>query len=291
MKNNLNPLVTVYMPTHKRGALINKAIDSVLSQSYKNLELIVCIDGFDGNTKEVLESYIKFDDRIKYVVNDVALGACHARNRCINIAKGEFITGLDDDDEFTPERIELFIKHFNSTADDIICTGRVYFDGEKYKKGNQSEGYITIEMLSNANLIGNQIFTRTSYMKEVNCFDTNFPAWQDYDMWFRLIKHFGKCYKLSVPTYIFHVDDSRPRITTGSKAHEGYQCFIEKHREALTKNQLRNLNIQDLLNRNQKLLFVNLINNFTCMNFKIYVKEKLKKIKLIVSVRRFLLKL
>lgn len=105
--NEVMPLVTVYMPTHNRGALIRRAIDSVLNQTYKNLELIICSDGSTDETVDILQEYCDKDPRISYVVNETSQGACYSRNRCIERAKGEFITGLDDDDEFTANRIEL----------------------------------------------------------------------------------------------------------------------------------------------------------------------------------------
>lgn len=276
--NEVMPLVTVYMPTHNRGALIRRAIDSVLNQTYKNLELIICSDGSTDETVDILQEYCDKDPRISYVVNETSQGACYSRNRCIERAKGEFITGLDDDDEFTANRIELFIERHLLEGRNILSASRLYRNDNETRVGDIFEGEITCEMLGSANLIGNQLFTKTEYIKSAGGFDTEFPAWQDYDMWYRLVSQFGSCYKLSEPTYIFYVDDNRPRITTGSRAYAGYRMFIEKHMSTLNNKQLKNLYFQDILNRSQPVTLQSLLKNITKTNFKIYLKEKLKKL-------------
>ncbi|CAM3607037.1 glycosyltransferase [Rouxiella silvae] len=276
-----NPLVSVYMPTHNRGVLIARAIDSVLNQTYKNIELIICSDGSTDETVEVLQQYTEKDPRVSYVVNETSRGACFARNRCIELAKGDFITGLDDDDEFTEDRIKIFVDFHFSSKKDILTATRFYKNDAKINVGDIYQGDITSEMLGNANLIGNQVFTKTAYLRELGGFDINFPAWQDYDMWYRLVYRFGNCFKLSQPTYIFYVDENRPRITTGSRAYAGYRMFIEKHANTLSKEQHKSLFFQDLMNRGQAITLISLLNNFTVTNAKVYLKEKLKHIALI----------
>ena len=112
----------------------------------------------------------------------------------------------------------------------------------------------------------------------------DFPAWQDYDMWYRLIQRFGDCYKIKKPTYIFNVDDDRPRITTGSKSYLGYTLFLEKHKNNLTKNNVKELAVQDIINRGQEISLVDIFKNFTIYNLGLYCRYKLKKIKLLKDI-------
>jgi len=282
--SNSKPLVSIYMPTHNRGGLITRAIDSVLNQTYQNIELIICSDGSTDETVEILKEYSNKDLRVRYVINDIPRGACFSRNRCIELAKGEFITGLDDDDEFTKDRIEIFMNFYSLTKKDILTATRFYKDNSSIKVGDIYEGYITLEMMGSANWIGNQVFTKTSYLQDLNGFDIDFPAWQDYDMWYRLVHKFGDCYKLSKPTYIFYVDEDRPRITTGSRAYTGYCMFIEKHMNTLSKRQLDNLFFQDLINRGQKLKLKDLLTRFSYFNVKFFLKEHLRRISLIKKI-------
>jgi len=276
MVNQEDPLVTVYMPTHNRGDLIRKAIDSVLNQTYKNIELIICNDGSSDHTSSILEEYSSKDNRVRYLTNETSKGACFSRNRCIEIARGDFITGIDDDDEFTDKRIEIFLNAFRVMGHSILSASRIYKDQSNEKLGDLFEGKIDIKMLGDANMIGNQLFTKTSYIRSLHGFDANFPAWQDYDMWYRLVKKYGYCFKLSEPTYIFYVDEDRPRITTGSRAHAGYLMFIDKHKASLSKSNFKSLYVQDLINRGQPITFNDLSKHLTYLNLKIFIKYKLK---------------
>lgn len=272
------PLISVYMPTHNRADILGRAIDSVLNQSYENLELIICNDASTDNTIEVVESYINKDHRIILISNLSPQGACVSRNKCIEVAKGEFITGLDDDDEFTKERLELFLNSHYSLSRDLICTSRYYKTATDVKVGDVFEGDIDISSLGNSNNIGNQLFTKTEYLKSIGGFDVNFPAWQDYDTWFRLVLAYGSCYKLSEPTYIFYVDEGRQRITTGSKAHAGYQMFVSKHENILTANNKNNLYVQDLINRGQDVTIHDIYSHFTKTNAKVYIRAIVKRV-------------
>ena len=98
------PLITVYIPTHNRSILLKRAVDSVLRQTYENFEIIICDDGSSDNTADYLVDLASRDHRVKFIRNNEPKGACFSRNRCIELAKGEFITGLDDDDEFVENR-------------------------------------------------------------------------------------------------------------------------------------------------------------------------------------------
>ena len=102
------PLVSVVMPTYNRAALLPKAIDSVLGQTYSDIELIVVNDGSTDDTEEALEPY---QDKITYIKK--SNGGCgDAKNAGLNVARGKYITHLDDDDVMMPTRIERLVDFF-----------------------------------------------------------------------------------------------------------------------------------------------------------------------------------
>jgi glycosyltransferase involved in cell wall biosynthesis len=108
--NNSNILVSTIIPTYKRADLLPRAIDSVLDQTYKNIEIIV-IDDNDPDTKfrsdtELLMNKYKDDRRIIYLKHDINRNGAAARNTGIKNARGEVICFLDDDDWFAPAKIE-----------------------------------------------------------------------------------------------------------------------------------------------------------------------------------------
>ena len=101
-------LVSVVIPTYRRGKYIAKAIDSVLSQTYNNLEIIIIDDNISNSiereqTQKIIEDIN--DSRILYIQNAKNLGGSLSRNVGIFKAKGEYITFLDDDDLYLPKKI------------------------------------------------------------------------------------------------------------------------------------------------------------------------------------------
>ena len=102
-QTNLSPLVSIIIPTHNRADLLPRAIKSVLSQSYTNYEIIVVDDGSSDNTAEIVQ---KCAPGTRYIYQENA-GASTARNKGIELAKGEWIAFLDSDDEWLPDKLKL----------------------------------------------------------------------------------------------------------------------------------------------------------------------------------------
>lgn len=133
--------VTAIITTYNRAKLLSRAIESVLNQTFPIFELIIVDDASMDDTSQVVGKYIKADDRIRYLKTEKNIGACKARNMAINVAKGDLIAGLDDDDEWTPDRIETLISYYDPkwayiTSDYLIkdATRKTkYFKKEIYK--------------------------------------------------------------------------------------------------------------------------------------------------------------
>src|SRR5689334_8143428 len=97
------PLVSIIIPTYNRSTLLLRAINSALGQTHRNIEVIVIDDGSTDDTQRVLKSLT--DTRINcYLTRNQ--GASAARNYGLQRSKGEYITFLDSDDEYYPEKIE-----------------------------------------------------------------------------------------------------------------------------------------------------------------------------------------
>jgi glycosyltransferase involved in cell wall biosynthesis len=100
----MNPLVSAVIPTHNRIQLVCRAIKSALNQTYQNLEVVVVLDGLDGNAAELLEGL--HEPRLRVVELAENKGPAEARNAGVRAAKGDWIAFLDDDDEWTSTKIE-----------------------------------------------------------------------------------------------------------------------------------------------------------------------------------------
>ena len=134
----MEELVSVIIPTYKRKFELKRAIDSVLKQTYKNIEIIVIDDNglgteWNKNVKEVIESY-NDTERIRYIVNKENLGGAETRNVGIDNAKGKYIAFLDDDDEYYPEKISKQVNLLEKTNDKKLSL--VYCYTESYDENN-----------------------------------------------------------------------------------------------------------------------------------------------------------
>ena len=147
------PLVTVIIPSYNHAQYIENAIESVLNQTYKNVELIVNDDGSSDGTHEVLKKYIG-NDRITIILNKENRNQAVVLNEAIDIARGEFIGVLPSDDWYLPRKIEMQVEKFNQVFKKvgvIYGAGLSYFEdtketkptGLKMYRGNILEKMIT----------------------------------------------------------------------------------------------------------------------------------------------------
>lgn len=122
------PLVTVIIPSFNHAQYIENAISSVLSQDYKNLELIVVDDGSTDETHAIL-SRVSVNDQLTIILNNVNQGQSAVLNQALQIAKGEYICLLPSDDWFLPCKISLQIEKFLQCDSEV---GLIYGRGLRY---------------------------------------------------------------------------------------------------------------------------------------------------------------
>jgi glycosyltransferase involved in cell wall biosynthesis len=209
-------LVSVYIPTRDRSALLQRAVASVVRQSYKNIEILVSDDGSIDDTREYLNQLKGSESRLVVLASDQSTGAPAARNRAIGRASGDFITGLDDDDMFREDRIERFVEEWkNIQSGSISClfSQSQLLDGTSSVVTTDRKSSVTFTDMFSHNFIGNQIFCPKKHLVDVGLFDEEMPAWQDMDLFMRVLKAFGDARLLDEPTYICDVAMDRQRIS------------------------------------------------------------------------------
>lgn len=207
------PLVTVYIPTFNRLELLKRAVKSVQDQTYQNLEIIIVDDCSTDATYEYLEQLAKEDNRVRYFLKEKNSGACVSRNIAIENAKGEFITGLDDDDYFKTHRIKDFVERANIEKNDVILFSNYIeknYDVEKSTILKKKK--VTFKDLLINNHVGNQIFIRVDIMKIIGGFDEELEIWQDLDLWIRLSQKYEFSY-VDNYSYVIDVTGDIVRIT------------------------------------------------------------------------------
>lgn len=117
------PEVSVILPTYNRSKTLDRAIRSVLSQTYKDFELIVVDDGSTDNTEALIKNIILLDKRVKYLKLQTNSDVCKARNTGILASSGKYIAFQDSDDEWLPEKLMKQVEIIKTQPEDV---GMVY---------------------------------------------------------------------------------------------------------------------------------------------------------------------
>lgn len=227
------PEITVYMPTKNRAQLMKRAAESVLSQTFTRFELIIVDDGSTDETAELL-ALLCADPRVRVFSNDKS-GACSARNLAISEARGRYITGLDDDDYFLPERLAQFYKNKDINAA-FLCASSIWHYGGFQRVIDAKPGFFSLQDQLSYNEASNQVFVLTERLRDIEGFDESFVACQDYDTWTRLMIAYGDAYRLPTPTYVVDDNSGCQRMIDNPNSVKGYEQFLAKHEHLMTKD-------------------------------------------------------
>ncbi len=198
-----NPEITVVMPVYNAERYIDKAIKSVLAQTYQDFEFIIIDDASTDNTSEILK---RFDDpRIRTIKNPNNLGLTKSLNKAIREAKGTYIARMDADDISIPHRLETQLNFLKKNTDHalvgssyyqiddtgrIISLVRVLSDDNEIRAGLKKQnwfGHGSIMMLKSAFL-------------QCGGYDESFKYAQDYDLWLRISEKY-KVANIGEPLY------------------------------------------------------------------------------------------
>lgn len=181
--------VSAVIITHNRCDVLKRAIESVLKQSYNNIELIVVSDGSTDGTDDLMQSYVSLPN-VHYISYHPGHGGNYARNQGILTSKGDYVAFLDDDDEWLPQKIELQVRKMeaNPNVGLVYTAVKSIFINEKCSYNFYPN---TVGDLRKTILFGNCIGTTSCVMvrKSIlmdNLFDENLRALQDFELWIRL---------------------------------------------------------------------------------------------------------
>lgn len=230
-------LISVYMPTKNRAGMLSNAIDSVLRQTYENFELLIVNDGSDDDTAAVIERARSADPRVRVIHNSQSVGGAAARNIAILEARGEFVTGLDDDDEFTPDRLESFVLAWErfrlsgSTAPSCLYSQLNVVEFGKITHQTNKPDLARFEDMFVENVVGNQIFAPRSHFLDAGLFNPELPAWQDLEFFMRVLKLFGPGRLVNKATYNFENSPRKDRISQRSedKLRRALGILVDSH--------------------------------------------------------------
>jgi len=208
LKDNLRPLVSVIIATYNRADYVGESINSVLNQSYQNVEIVVIDDGSTDNTKNVLSQY---KNKIKYIYQENK-GQAAARNNGIRESKGEFIAFLDSDDLLMPGAIELQVNALSSESNIKLAYGRImeidskgraivtHRNNQRYKSGS-----VYGDLLLDYFIQTSTVMVRKECFNHIGYFDESIRGTEDWDMWLRISRHFKvQCIDAIIAKYRVH---------------------------------------------------------------------------------------
>lgn len=234
-------MITVITPTYKRHLYLKNAVDSVLAQTYTDFELIVVDDNPAGSEERVLtEKVMKEvkDPRVKYIQNEKNLGGAGSRNRAIEMAKGEYIAFLDDDDVYLPDRLRVQYEAMKEHEWDVCVMDGATF---KYETGVPvSERHQRLgDGMSNDELIRshlmyhisgtNSFMFRTDFIRKIGGFDI-VPSCQEYILMQKALDAKPRFGYLPV-TLIKNFQHDGDQLSTGPKKLAGQKLLIENKRK------------------------------------------------------------
>ena len=231
---NSSPLVSAIITTKNRADLLPRALDSVLNQTYENLEIIVVDDGSDDETPEIIKQYQK-DHSIISIRNETSLGANKARNQGIKKARGEFVAGLDDDDEWHSTRISVLLMHYDDSYACITSNDKMISSNRSVVWQKKKE--VSLDDLLYSNHVGNQVLVKKKRVLAVGGFDESLVAAQDYDLWIRLCEKFGPIKIVQKPLQNVYLDDPEGRISNPKTQLKGYLSVYNKHKSKMNRDQ------------------------------------------------------
>lgn len=238
-------VVSIVLPTFKRSERLERAIASVVGQSYGDWELLV-VDDNDPASEHRLqtERYLNRladDARIVYLKHDCNRGGAAARNTGIEHASGEFVAFLDDDDEWAPRKLERQVARLASappTVAMIYCGYRkVYAETGRESVELPDERKHTLASLLKENGIGttSTILCRRVALLEVGMFDADLPSRQDVDLYVRLARSYRFAFvPEALVTWYRHegeaIGKNRERSITA------HRRFLRKYRDDLVRH-------------------------------------------------------
>ena len=210
-----NELISVIMPAYNAQQTLDKAVSSVLAQTYENIELIIVNDCSTDDTLKMMQNYANADKRVHIISNETNVGVSETRHRALEAAKGKWIAFLDSDDAWKNDKLEKQIALQRKTNGKLIFTGSTFMDAQgspidwilhvpdeiKYKK------------LLKQNLISNSsvLVEKESYRKYEAIGD---GMHEDFACWLRMLQSGIVAYGIDEPLLIYRLS---PNSKSGNK--------------------------------------------------------------------------
>lgn len=290
-------LISTIIPTYKRSDTLIRAINSVLNQNYRNIEVLVVDDNDEFSmgrieTEKMMDQFSN-DPKVKYIKHKKNMNGANARNTGIKHANGEYITFLDDDDEFVPSRFETLIPILESSTEDfgLICSGYRKIHSNiplKPRTVSLPDDIITTLLSDNLSIgSGSNFILKKEVISKVGGFDPEFFRHQDFEFLVRVAEKFKFLTSNQILLKIY-TDSQQNNSQTINKLIQTKKQYLKKYSylvderniDEIIKNQLESVLFQILIEdvENDYPEIIQLYKKKNNKIWRLYFKAKLYKI-------------
>ena len=256
------PLVSVIIPTYKRPDYLDRAIDSVLNQTYNNIEIIVVDDNnpdTEGRkrTESIMQKYSN-NPLVHYVKHEHNKNGSAARNTGVRASNGEFVAFLDDDDRYLPKKIESQVEKMLSLPSEWgFCYNQYYTqkgDGPLIPVEENREGDLYLISLKHQGFcvnVGSNAMVRREAFDAINGFDESFRRNQDHEFMVRLLRKYKIAY-VSEPGLVYTIGTTNVTINyedTINHYIEAFKSYVDELDEENKRDFYKKMNRYRFHNR------------------------------------------
>jgi len=216
--NPNQPLISVLMPCYNAMPFLPMALDSIVNQTYKNLEIICINDGSTDETPQILEEYARKDSRIIVVHNAKNIKLIKTLNKGVGMVNGQYIARMDADDICVENRIEIQLQFMLEHPEiDVLSTGNIIIDedGNIIKKstpiaitsmGTFFSSFLFVP-IGHPDVIGKtEVFKQNPYLDDESALHA-----EDYELWSRLLRKEHKLF--TIPEYLLYFRKNKNSVS------------------------------------------------------------------------------
>ena len=243
----MTPMVSILMPVFKTAPYLSEAMDSMLSQTFTDFELIVLNDCSPDDAEAILDTYT--DPRIVRYKGEKNAGLSNVLNVGIGMARGKYIARMDSDDISLPERLQIQVEYLEMHPDvDLVSVGmRLFGAKEATWIREQNPEKVKIEALFHSPILhASSVWRKESFEKHGLRFRQEMVPAEDYDLWTRALLKGLKLVNLPEVLYEYRIHDTQATVQTDKttiKSCEVQKAFLkealpsmsDKNREAFPK--------------------------------------------------------